>query len=225
MERRPSSRQTSMRTEAVFISSVCAGAAIGLGGIVYLRVGGVAGAFLFAVGMFIVLTRALQLFTGRMCRVIEDDVEGLKTLPIVWLGNFIGAGLAGGFATTVGIADSTALMEAKLAIAQEYGLYVVFFRGALCNVCIYLSVRGYRALQKRKDSVGAYIALFLGVAVFILAGGEHCVADMFYFFANGSALNGAVFAFLGMATLGNMAGGFFCELFSFILEITEEMAQ
>ena len=54
--------------------------------------------------------------------------------------------------------------------------------------------------------LGKYLVLFFGVMGFILAGTEHCVADMFYFWLSGLWSGPAVLRVL-IITLGNSAGG------------------
>ena len=55
-------------------------------------------------------------------------------------------------------------------------------------------------------SLGKYLGLFLGVAVFVMVGFEHCVANMFYFSVAGVWNGQALLAILIM-TVGNAAGG------------------
>lgn len=74
-----------------------------------------------------------------------------------------------------GLAEgAAALCEVKLGD----GLVSLFFLGVLCNIFIYIAVEGYKSCP---HELGKYLVLFFGVMGFILAGTEHCVADMFYF--------------------------------------------
>ncbi len=52
-------------SEKDIIKGVLAGICISFGGTIYLRVGGVAGAVLFAFGLIAVITSGLNLFTGK----------------------------------------------------------------------------------------------------------------------------------------------------------------
>ena len=77
------------------IGAVLAGFAIGLGGLCFLSVENrVVGAALFTVGLFTVCTLGLNLFTGKVCYVFENDRAYALRLPLIWLGNLLGAGLA-----------------------------------------------------------------------------------------------------------------------------------
>ena len=82
-------------------------------------------------------------------------------------------------------------------------LLSLFFLGLLCNIFIYIAVEGYR---NNPHELGKYLSLFFGVMVFILAGTEHCVADMFYFWMAGAWSGRAILCIL-VISLGNAAGG------------------
>ena len=197
-----------------FFSAICAGAAIGLGATAYLCVGGVIGAFLFATGLFIIVEKHLQLFTGRMCRILLDDVETLDTLPYVFIGNMVGAIVMGYLIRSCHIETSVnAIVAAKEEMFRTSWM-AILWRGILCNICIYLATRGYRAIQ---SGIGRYIALFLGVAVFVLIGADHCVADMFYAALSTNTTIDMFFVVL-LAAIGNCIGGTMCELFSLWVE-------
>ena len=99
-----------------------------------------------------------------------------------------------------GLAEgAAALCEVKLGD----GLVSLFFLGVLCNIFIYIAVEGYKSCP---HELGKYLVLFFGVMGFILAGTEHCVADMFYFWLSGFWSGPAVLRVL-IITLGNSAGG------------------
>ena len=63
----------------------------------------------------------------------------------------------------------------------------------------------------RSHEVGKYIALFMGVMVFIVCGTEHSVADMYYWSVSGVLYDapGQSFLRLLVVSLGNIAGGLF----------------
>ena len=58
----------------------------------------------------------------------------------------------------------------------------------------------------RPHELGKYLGLFLGVAVFILCGFEHCVANMYYFTVAG-CWDGNTVVRLAVMSIGNLAGG------------------
>ena len=62
------------------------------------------------------------------------------------------------------------------------------------------------SLREKPHGVGKFLGLVLGVVVFVQAGFEHCVANMFYFTVAG-AWSGKTVLYLVVMTLGNAAGG------------------
>lgn len=187
-----------------FVSAAFAGMSIGLGGLVYLSVESrVVGSALFTIGLYTICTFGLCLYTGRICYAFENDGKYALTLPVIWLGNLVGTGVTAVVARMTrlsGLAEgAAALCEVKLGD----GLVSLFFLGVLCNIFIYIAVEGYKSCP---HELGKYLVLFFGVMGFILAGTEHCVADMFYFWLSGLWSGPAVLRVL-IITLGNSAGG------------------
>jgi len=190
---------------SVFTGAVLAGISIGLGGLVFLSVDQkVVGAALFTVGLFTVCTFGLNLFTGKVCYVFQNDMAYAARLPVIWLGNLAGTGLT---ALAAGLTRNGPSLSEKAAalcrIKQEDGLLSLFLLGVLCNIFIYIAVEGY---NHNPHEAGKYLSLLFGVMVFILCGTEHCVADMFYIWMAG-AWNGRMILCILVITLGNAAGG------------------
>ncbi len=203
-----------MKSLKIFLSALLAGLCIGLGGLVFLSVENrVIGAALFTVGLFVICTLGLHLFTGKVCYVFENDRAYALALPVIWLGNLCGTGLTAGLARLTRIAALGEKAAALCAVKTADSLPSLFLLGLLCNLLIYIAVEGFRS---NPHELGKYLSLFFGVMVFILAGTEHCVADMFYFWMAGAWSARAVLCLL-VITLGNAAGGIlFCLLHRFI---------
>lgn len=189
----------------VLLSGVLAGLCIALGGTAFLSLESrLAGALFFTVGLFVICIFKLHLFTGKVCYVFENDARYAADLILVWLGNLAGTFLAAqalGW-TRVGPAlaeKAAALCQTKLAD----GPLSIFILAVFCNIMIYIAVEGF---NRAPHDLGRYIALFLGVAVFILCGFEHCVANMYYFSMAG-AWSGKAFLYLLVMTAGNALGG------------------
>ena len=207
------------RIWCVFLYSVLAGFCIGLGGTVFLRVkdafagGTVVGAFLFAIGLFTICTRGYNLFTGKACYIFDNPLPGyLGDLVVIWVGNLLGCMLIGALENLTGITGpesgvnvtAAGMVEGKMGAS----LLSLFILGILCNICIFIAVNGY---AKNPHEVGKYIALFMGVMVFIVCGTEHSVADMYYWSVSGVLYDapGQSFLRLLVVSLGNIAGGLF----------------
>ena len=188
-----------------FIGAVLAGMAIAIGGLAFLSVDSkVLGSALFTVGLFTVCTMGLNLFTGKVCYVFQNDRDYALALPVIWIGNLAGTGLIALFAGLT--RNAPALAEKAAVMCQvklDDNLVSLFFLGILCNILIYIGVEGYKNIP---HEIGKYLALLFGVMVFILCGTEHCVADMFYLWIGGSWNARAVACILAI-TLGNAVGG------------------
>ncbi len=188
----------------VFLSAILAGGAIGLGGTVFLSVENtIVGSLLFTIGLFVVCTRGLHLFTGKVCYVFNHDAAYAKTLPVIWLGNLVGTSLVALAEQLTRLSVLDARAQAICAVKLSEPLYGAFLLAIFCNVMIYIGVEGYRS---NPHEVGKYLALFFGVSVFILCGFEHCVANMYYF-TMGGAWSARTVLYLLVMTLGNAVGG------------------
>ena len=187
------------------ISGILAGLCIGFGGMVFLSVDNkVIGSLLFSIGLFVVCTQKFDLFTGKVCYTFANDGKYALRLPVIWLGNLIGTGCAAGAAWLTRASSALSEKAAALcAVKTGDSLVSLFFLGVLCNIFIYIGVEGY---INNPHEVGKYMAIVLGVMVFILCGTEHCVADMFYFWMGGAWSGQAVVSLL-VITLGNACGG------------------
>lgn len=194
-----------MKRLSDFLLAVLAGIAISIGGAVFLSLDDkVLGALFFCVGLFMVCTLGLNLFTGKVCYLPGQPPAYLGFLALVWAGNLIGAESAALCvrATRVG----TALSEKAATLADVKtgdSLLSLFLLGVFCNILIYVAVESYRS---NPHPIGKYLGLMFGVTVFILAGFEHCVADMFYFALAGWWSVRTVICLL-VITLGNSVGG------------------
>ena len=192
------------------ILSMAAGLCIGVGGIVFLAQSSkFAGAFLFAVGLLTILVFRLNLFTGMVGYVLENLLERkwgyLFTVLLVWIGNFAGTALA---AFAVG---ATRLGEGLAATCRPIvqtklndSWYSLLILGVFCGMLMFIAVDTFKKRIGEKDFL-CVVAVFMGVMVFILAGFEHSIADMFYFCLTGDV--GVAIPALLWITLGNAIGG------------------
>ena len=193
-----------MKTLGTFFNAVLAGVAIAIGGIVFLSCESkFVGASLFAVGLLAVCTFGLNLYTGKVCYVLENKPGYLLDVGLIWLGNLVGTTVTG---LLIRCTRLTGVVEKGLELSQvKLGddLLSIFILAMFCNMMIYLAVENYK---NNPHEIGKYMAIYLGVVVFIMAGFEHCVANMFYF-AVGGAWSGKTLVYLLVMTLGNAVGG------------------
>ena len=180
-----------------FLKGILAGAAIGVGGFLYIlmtflingELGKVLGSILFAVGLFTVCAFSLHLYTGKIGLVYEG--KQTKTfylsLPVMILGNAVGAIGLGYicffifkdldiYQTALGAANS------RLVFESFDNFLSCSIKSLLCGLCVYLAVKSFA--YKRISFIGIFL-LVLFVFIFVYCGFQHCIANMFYFsFAN-----------------------------------------
>lgn len=187
-----------------FIKAIMGGIAISIGGTIYLTLENhIAGAFLFSIGLFTIYTFGLNLYTGKVCYIVNEDLGFFKTILIVYLGNLVGTVGTGYIFRQTKLAklvDYTAKMvDSKLSDT----LFSTFIMAIMCGMLMSIAVIGFQTI---KDSVGKHIALILPIMVFILSGYEHSIADMFYF-SMADAWKAKAILYILVISLGNMVGG------------------
>ena len=148
----------------------------------------VLGGTLFALGLSLVLVGGAELFTGSTMTVMAMASghitvgQVLRNWTVVWIGNFVGAlGLVflvymshhmdmnnGGI--------GTATLKLALGKIQLDGT-TIFFKGILCNMMVCLGVWLAYACRSVADKI---IAMLLPIGLFVAAGFEHCVANMYF---------------------------------------------
>lgn len=174
------------------------------------------GGVVFSLGLILVIVGGAELFTGNALMVMAA-VEGkiglgalLRNWGVVYLGNFIGAlALALAFWLTGLLDGPMGQTAADVARAKAGGSALPWLvKGALCNALVCLAV--WLSFSAR-DTTGKILAILGPIAVFVLLGLEHSIANMF--FLPLGALAGAeisVASGLGnlfWVTFGNIIGG------------------
>nr|MDE7403116.1 formate/nitrite transporter family protein [Muribaculaceae bacterium] len=164
-----------MNDKTFYARGVMAGMCIGIGGTIYLKVGGVAGAILFAIGLISVVSMKMNLFTGKaqfvwgVSRRNQTSQGGYLWLLAILALNILGC-LA--LSLLIGADD---LHEAALAIIDRR-LEATPLRNGLravgCGFLMTLAVQG--------ATKGKWLPLLFGVPAFILCGFPHCIADAYY---------------------------------------------
>ena len=150
--------------------SVFAGLLIGVAGLVYLRVGGLAGAVLFAFGLLCVVMCGAQLYTGKSGFL---PYKQIPRLLLMLAGNAVGCLLAACIAYYCGSDALHANLDTILAARLNASWHGLIVTSAGTGMIMTLAVYGAR----RKH----YWPLLFGVPVFIMCGLPHCVADAFYY--------------------------------------------
>ena len=194
----------------IFLNAILAGLFIGIAGTVCMAVpNAVMGAFLFGFGLLTIVSYGFKLYTGAVGYLAiqgKNTPRYLLELLLIWTGNLIGCFTVGqlvrmtrsfpNFAERV-----SSVCAAKAGDSLTSWLILSFF----CGILMYVAVETF----KRKDELDAAVrvpVLFLCVAIFILSGFEHCIANMYYFSA-ADAWSWKALGAIGVMTLGNSLGG------------------
>lgn len=155
-----------------FPLAILAGICIAIGGTVNLKVGGVAGAVLFAFGLTTVVYYGLKLYTGTAGFIRRHGDWSM--LVIVLIGNIIGClltALAIRYAHPDCIDKAGDILTGRITKGP-------FACGLLAIGCGFIMTTAVQFARQ-----GKMLTLLLGVPVFILCGFTHSIADAFYFLA------------------------------------------
>ena len=194
---------------AILQSAIIAGICISIGCVVNLRVGGVAGAVLFAFGLLAVVHYKLKLYTGTAGFIRAKGDWGLITF--VLLGNIIGCGLtalAYAYAQPDILPPDIAIVQSRLT----KGPLACFLLAIGCGFIMTTAVQFGRE--------GRFLPLLFGVPVFILCGFAHSVADAFYFLAVPEMYSMQLLLVYVAEVLGNFVG---CNLYRWVIAKQERV--
>ena len=200
-----------------FLKGILAGLAIGLGGFLFILMshfingefGKALGSLLFAVGLFLVCTFKLSLYTGKIGIIYEgkQTKEFYLSLPIMLIGNAIGA-FALGYLCYFIFKDTDIMNTVNGACSSRTTLnsfndYLsCMIKSLLCGFCVYMAVKLFNL--NRLKPLGISLLVFF-VFVFVYCGFQHCIANMFYF-GFGNHINGNMFINLALVILFNSIG-------------------
>ena len=183
-----------MKYLKVLLFGIFAGLAIGLGSLVYTIVsaflkttgGLIFASALFSIGLILVCTLGLQLYTGKI-GVIFDDREKLKenaiNLPIMLVGNAIGAFVLGVICHSLfgGVTEIAYRISVIAENKIDYSRHSVLLEGIFCGALVYIAVYFFKNLQNYAMKI---IGIITAVTLFVFCGFQHCIANMFYFAMN-----------------------------------------
>ncbi len=189
---------------------------IAIGGTVFLSIENkVIGASLFSIGLFGVLIYNLNLYTGKIGYLITNfNLKYIKELIITLIGNFIGACSVGFILRYTRIYDN--IYKKSLILANTKlndNILSIFILSIFCGLLMYFAVNGF----KKQTDFGKYLVVYLGVAVFILCGFEHCIANMYYF-SVADIWSLKTLGYTGIMVLGNSLGSFIIPLCNLVIK-------
>ena len=181
-------------------SSIFAGLLIGIAGLVFLNVGGLGGAVLFAFGLMTVTISKADLFTGKAGFLPLK--ESAPLIPMVLL-NAVGCLLTAYIASYNTSETVATTLDTIMAAREAASWHMMLVTSIGTGVIVTLAVYGVRK--------GTYLPLLYGVPVFIMCGLPHSIADAFYYWV--AILNGDFAAWMIVAWLMSVVGNYIgCNL-------------
>ena len=168
---------------------------------------------IFPVGLMLIVLVGGELFTGN-CMMIGGVMTGrikamqmIRVLVTVYLGNLVGSLIVSFLAYYSGQwkygAGALGAYTIKVAFGKlnlSFGTAVA--SGILCNILVCVAVLMASA---SKDAVGKIFGCFFPIWAFVIAGYEHCVANMYYIPAGIIAAMDPAFAQKAMERYGYTA--------------------
>ncbi len=193
------------------IDGVLAGIMIAIGGCIYLSLyadNKIVGAILFSVALLSICFKGYSLFTGKVGFIpLSHKKEDFSVLLLGLLGNTVATILLG-FAVKFSMPQfndtATLICSAKL----EQTFFAAILKAIFCGVLMYMAV----AIFKENKSISG---IFFCVPVFILAGFEHSIANLFYF-ATSDIVSIKAFLYILVIIFGNSIGGMLLPSLSLI---------
>jgi len=197
---------------------ILAGLGIGLCGFLFTlmtyalpnELGKILGALLFPIGLSIVCVCKLFLFTGKIGLVFESkqSKDFYINLPLMYIGNIIGSLILGYICYAIfrstdlfSRISAIAINKTNLDTGYEYYLMLIV-KSLITGLCVYLAVKSYGLIKNK--IIGVFL-IFVFIFIFVYIGGDHCVANMYYFsFAN--SWTGYAFLNIVLATICNSIG-------------------
>ncbi len=213
---------------------VLAGLAISLGAVLYLCAVSfipengtlgpkIVGALLFPVGLMLVCFFKLNLYTGKIGvafrnkKLDKKDLNVFEWLAWILLGNAIGAFGLGAIIYAFTRIDPAAAFpqavinagNARVTAFTGEAIFEMAVKSVLCGALVYIAIYFFGRLN---TMFGKIVGIIVPISFFVLAGFQHCVANMFYIAAAG-AWNWNSFFGLIVCIFGNSLGAILLDLF------------
>lgn len=175
--------------------SVLAGLSIGLGGLIFVKQGGVVGAVMFAFGLLTVLHFKLPLYTGTAGFIRVNSRKEWLNMLLILVGNIIGCFLLRLILPHVPeVLNANGIIQSRI----DAGFLQSFLSAIGCGIIMTLVVKAGREKN--------YLLTIFGIPLFILCGFYHSIADAFYMAIVDTHLLLAYLPTYFFIVLGNFAG-------------------
>lgn len=142
----------------------------------------------FPVGLMLIILVGGELFTGDCLMIMGvwnkkyNRIVMIKKLAIIWFSNFIGAMIIVLIVKFSGQQDMSYGLLGAYTIKAAYAKVTLtplqaFISGIGCNIVVCAAMlMAYSA----KDTTGKILGAFFPIMAFVVAGFEHCIANMYY---------------------------------------------
>lgn len=189
-----------------------AGVCIGIAGMGYLAIGGIAGAVLFACGLIAVVSYRFKLFTGTAGFIVKGEMLFLLE---VLLGNILGC-LAMALLARL---SPMPLQESAEKIFSSRLALGPWKAGLLAVGCGFLMTTAVTFARRDK-----WLPLLFCVPMFIVCGFPHCIADAFYYLTCSLSFWGEhiwnILLLYVCLVAGNFAG---CNLYRVVMPVEDQI--
>ncbi|MFA5481319.1 MAG: formate/nitrite transporter family protein [Bacilli bacterium] len=211
-----------------YVSSFIAGLLVVLGASIYLLLFAFdlrpIGAVMFASGLIVILIFGFHLYTGMIGYAFSKDKASPLSLLIVLLGNATAVIAIGYLFSLLRLTGWNALFDIVDGIADNRAVgsgeewYRAIINGFFCGIFVFLAVHSYKVAKPTWLKILG-VAFF--ISLFVLAGTEHCIANMF-FFSLGSNWNVGTLLNTGLVIIGNSLGSLFIWFVLSSIEIARQ---
>ena len=200
------------------IKSFLAGMLIGLAGFMFLMAKykefDVLPALLFPVGLFLICTFSLNLYTGKIGFVFDKE-KNIKILDllIMVIFNFVGALSIGllfrlMYSQYPMVSLAEAIAKSKFKNLEFVTILLVFIKSTICGMFVYIAVVLF---GKSQNECAKVLGVWIPIFTFAYLGLDHSIANMFYMSA-GNYYNVTSFVLILVAIVGNSVGAILFDL-------------
>lgn len=178
-----------------------------------------AGAFMFSIGLFAIITFKLALYTGKAGYIPQKSPRYIGEVALTLIGNLGGTALGGWFISLTRFSDTLAQKAEQLMLPKMTDSPVsIFVLAVFCGVLMFTAVHGNAVSKENGNHAGGLFIVVISVTVFILCGFNHSIADMGYFFISKCANAQLAPMYFLLAILGNAVG---CMLIFIIKKLSQ----
>lgn len=184
-------------------SSILAGILIAVAGYVYLTVGGIVGACMFAFGLLGVCYIGLHLYTGKAGSVslnMKDEINFLN-LGWIFLFNIVGTTIMGLMLSVISVETVISNLDTIISNRLNATPIQTIIKAIFCGFIMEMAVFMYKK--------GTPLGILFGVPLFILCGFYHSIADSFYYalyLFDGGDFKSTLFVTYFLSIFGNLLG-------------------